>query len=123
LAGLADGDAVGCAVSRWQNGTAPPLRAAYVSMARDNVALAVQLGTASTVLKAIHHALTSEEPVAARIEKKPGARMLVLTGPNEPFAKALRREGSVVVTDANAEVNAPIYASSGTWGGAIVTFY
>jgi hypothetical protein len=113
-AGVAGGDAVDCARAapfpEWHKGTAPPLRAEYVSMARDDVALASRLGLSSRVLSAVYQALTSETPVAVRIEEKNGHRVLVLTAPNQAFAAALRREGSVVVTDANVEVNAPIYA-------------
>jgi len=65
---------------------------------------------ASRVLKTIHHALTSETPVAVRLEEVRDERVLTFTGAREDFAAALRREGPVVVTDASAEIHAPIYA-------------
>lgn len=107
------GDAVECARAAHfpeRHGTAPPLQFVYLSMARKSVSRATELGTASKVLRAIYHALTSESPVAARIERHGENRWLVLTGAREKLSQALRRDGAVVVTDASAELHQPVFA-------------
>lgn len=107
------GDAVDCAraapLPEGRSRKAPPLQSGYLAIAKRSVERAREYGTASRVLRTIHHALTSETPVAVRIEDG-RERVLVVTGARAAFAQALRRRGAVVVTDANAEVHVPIYA-------------
>lgn len=119
-ADLPDGDVVACAAAAPLSGRgrAPPIRWEYVAMLRKRVGLVAQLSAASRVLRTLHDALQPSEPeqpavlreVAARIEERDGARALVLTRHNQALAQALRRNGSVVVTDASADVFAPAYA-------------
>jgi hypothetical protein len=118
---LPDGDVIACAAAAplSQRGRAPPIRWVYVAMLRQRVGLATQLSAASRVLRTLHEALQPAEPdepallreVAARIDERDGSRALVLTRYNLALARALRRQGSVVVTDASADVFAPAYAS------------
>lgn len=106
-----DGDAVACAIAApfppERRNKVPPLDLLAVLRARQSIAYARELGTASKALKWVYHALASPVPVAARIDAE---RRLVLTSAREGLMDALRREGSVVVTDANADLHAPILA-------------
>lgn len=96
--------------------TAPPIESRYVWVSRASVGVARQVGTASKVLRAIWRACNGEEgQVVARIEERDGrdgarVRALVVTWSHEPLRRALLREGSCVVTDANADVQLPVYA-------------
>jgi hypothetical protein len=111
--GCPDGDAVECACAAPvadEGPAAPPVRLEHLSIAKRNVAHARKLGAASRVLRAVHHALTSETPVVVRLETRDERRVLHLTRVREQFAQALRREGSVVVLDANVDIWAPVYA-------------
>jgi hypothetical protein len=108
------GDAVDCArAAPFPEGrltTAPPLESTYVLLAKGSVERAKEIGNASRLFKTIHHALTSESPVAVRVEERRGDRVLLFTRADEQFAAALRRQGPVVLTDANAEIHLPVYA-------------
>jgi hypothetical protein len=84
---------------------APPIRHSNFFVAKRSITFATQLGNASRVLGALRHAVASTGPVAVRVEK----RGLVLTWAREDLAKALQRDGAVVVTDANAEIHVPVY--------------
>jgi hypothetical protein len=116
---LADGDIVACAAAAplSQRGRAPPIRWVYVGMLRGRAGLVAEVASASRVLRTLHEVLQPPAPdvpavlheVAARIEDLAGKRTLVLMRYNHVLAKALRRQGSVVVTDANADVFAPAY--------------
>jgi hypothetical protein len=108
-----DGDAVACARAAPladEGPPAPPVRWEHLAIAKKNAAHARKVGAASRMLRAVHHALTSETPVAVRLERREGHRVLHLTRVREPFAEALRRDGSVVVLDANVDLWAPVYA-------------
>jgi hypothetical protein len=87
---------------------APPLEAHGVFMAKRDHGYARRLGTASRVLGALYRVVKSSTPVSARVEERRGERVLLLTMIRAGFDRALRREGSVVVTDANARVHLPI---------------
>jgi hypothetical protein len=100
-------DAVGCvraALSDKAQSSAPPVRRSEALRARESVALATDLGRASKVLGAIHWALTAETVPAVRLEVRDEVRSVVITGPRESLARALRREGSCVVLDATPDV-------------------
>jgi hypothetical protein len=104
-------DAVACAMSaplEEKRGKAPPISYVYLRMARDSAEKATRLGAASRVLRTIHHALCSETPVAVRVELRAEERVFVVTQCNEQLAKVAKRQGAVVVTDANAELHRPI---------------
>lgn len=88
---------------------APPIRKADIHVAKQTVSYAQQLGNASRVLGALHRALTSGERVAMRIEERGDSAALVITSPQADLARALKRRGSVVVTDANAELHLPVF--------------
>ncbi len=82
----------------------PPVKYWEIRRARGNVGAARAIGGASRVLGMIHRVLTSEAHASVRLEDD---RMLV-TAPREDLVRALRREGSTVVTDANIDLHAPI---------------
>ncbi|MCU0690331.1 MAG: hypothetical protein MUF54_02915, partial [Polyangiaceae bacterium] len=106
-----EADAIACAIAApldERRGKAPPISFVHLRLARDSASRAQSLGTASRVLRTLHHGLTSETPVAARVEERAGERVLVVTRCNEQLAKAVKRQGAVVVTDANADLHAPI---------------
>ncbi len=106
-----DADAVECAVAApmdERRGKAPPISFVHLRLARESVTRAQTLGTASRVLRTVHHALIADTPVAVRVEERAGERVLVVTRCNEQLAKAIKRQGAVVVTDANGELHAPI---------------
>ncbi len=106
-----DADAVACAVAApldERRGKAPPISFVHLRLARESASRAQSLGTASRVLRTLHHGLCSDTPVAARVEERVGERVLVVTRCNEQLAKAVKRQGAVVVTDANADLHAPI---------------
>ncbi len=88
---------------------APPIHKAEIHVAKQTVSYAKQLGNASRVLGALHHALTSDDRVAVRVEERGDASALVITLPQADLARALKRRGSVVVTDANAEMHLPVF--------------
>jgi hypothetical protein len=62
----------------------------------------------SGVLRAVHHALASDYPVTVRVESRDELRRLVITAAREGVVDALRRDGPVVILDANADLHAPI---------------
>lgn len=96
-----------------RQGSAPPLSFLAILEARRDVKFAETLGTASYVLGALFHALTSEIHVAARIEEdKKGRRSLLLTRVRDYLNDALRREGMTVVIDENARHNLPLYTKA-----------
>jgi hypothetical protein len=86
----------------------PPLTFLATRGAKRSVDRAKALGTASSVLGLVYAALTSSAPVSVRLEGKDSYRKLLFTRALEPFAEAVRREGSVVVMDANAKIHLPI---------------
>ncbi len=83
---------------------APRLQRAALFAAKRSPPYARQLGTASKVFGTIRAALIAETPVAVRVD----TRGLVFTAAREDLTKAVRREGAVVLTDANAELHRPI---------------
>ncbi len=106
-----DADAVACAVAApldERRGKAPPISFVHLRLARESASRAQSLGTASRVLRTLHHGLCSDTPVAARVEERVGERVFVVTRCNEQLAKAVKRQGAIVVTDANADLHAPI---------------
>lgn len=109
-----DADAVECALAapfpRGHQGHAPPILKMAVDFALFDSKKAEQLGRISKVLKTAHHAISSDYPVVVRVESRREHRRLLVTSPREMLARALRRDGAVVVTDANAELHLPILA-------------
>ena len=87
---------------------APPLEAHGVFMAKRDPGYARRLGIASRVLGALYRAARATTSVSARMEERRGERVLLLTMIRAGFDRALHREGSAVVTDANAKVHLPI---------------
>ena len=88
---------------------APPLRHSDVYVAKQSVPYARQLGSASRVLGTLHRALTSRERAVVRVEKRNEVAALVVTMPALDLTDALRRQGSVVVMDANAALHLPVF--------------
>lgn len=86
-------------------GTAPPLQRDVVERLRFDIPRAKQLSKASRTAFIVHHALTSEAAVTIRVIEKDGTRMALVTRENELMQRALNRAGSVIVTDANAELH------------------
>ena len=109
-----EGDLVDCATAapfpEGHHGRAPPILRHIVELTLLVPARAKRLGRVSAVLRQVHHALASEVPVVLRVEIREERRVLLVTAPREGLARALRREGSVVVLDANVELHAPVLA-------------
>jgi hypothetical protein len=111
-------DAIACAKESYPpdladlGGTAPPLSAHGITLAKGDVGYARRIGTASRVLGTLYRAITADTPVSGRVEVREGERILLLTMVRTGFDRALHREGSVVVTDANAKVHLPILAKA-----------
>jgi len=97
------------AIAAERRSRAPPIQRADLHVAKGSERYAKQLGNASRVLGALHRAVTSADRIAMRVEKRAGAPSLVLTMPRASLARALQRQGAVVVTDANAALHLPIY--------------
>jgi hypothetical protein len=109
-----NGDAVDCVAAAHdpaRSSRPPPLRAVSVREAQRSVEAAIELGTASKVLGATYRAVKSTIPVAVRIEERAVlGRLLLMTFARDQLARALQREGAVVVTDANADLHVPVMA-------------
>jgi hypothetical protein len=107
-------DALACAKASYPpelaelGGTAPPLDGHGIMLAKRDVGYATRIGIASHVLGTLYRAVTTETAVSGRVELRDGERLLLLTMVRTGFDGALRRPGSVVVTDANAKVHLPI---------------
>jgi hypothetical protein len=87
---------------------APPIQRADIYVAKRSESYARHLGNASRVLGTLHRAVTAAG-AAMRVETRGDRPALVLTVPHDGLAAALRRQGPVVVTDANAELQLPTY--------------
>lgn len=89
----------------------PPIRPEHMHTAKRSFARALQLGAASKVMGTLHRAMTSEVEFAIRLVEhgRDKEKTIVMTAPREALQDALRREGAVVVMDANAELHRPIY--------------
>jgi hypothetical protein len=112
IAAETGGDAVDCAANAPlldARSQAPPLRQVELARARSSVARAKQLGRASGVLGRIHHALTASWQIIGSVEEVVGQPVLVLTAARRELTEALRRDGAVVVMDANIGIHADIY--------------
>lgn len=86
---------------------APPLRLGEAMRARRDVARAVELGRASGVLDGLWHGITSVPPHTVRVDERDGDRAATVCGLNPELVAALRRDGPVVVLDANASLHLP----------------
>lgn len=84
----------------------PPLKRSAIFFAKQSKENAHQIGAISRVLKAMYQAMCSKKLVGVRLDD----RGIVVTTTNAVLTKALQREGSVVITDANAKSNLPAYA-------------
>lgn len=113
--GRPDGDVVDCACHaafpERHHGTSPPLLRVAMDGIFSGTNQPRDVGAVARVLKTVHHALASEYPVTVRVDRtdENGPKLLV-TAPREQIARALRREGAVVVLDANVELHAPVLA-------------
>jgi hypothetical protein len=87
---------------------APPILRQEIFVAMRSLGYAAALGAGSKVLATLHRLMTSTDPAVVRVEQRADLATLVVTAPRDDFSKALRREGAVVVTDANAEIHLPI---------------
>lgn len=107
-----DGDVIVCAANavfpKRHHGTSPPLLRVAIDGVMSGVYSAHEVGAVAGVLKTVHHALASEYPVTVRVEREGDGARLLVTAPREQLARALRREGAVVVLDANADLHAPV---------------
>jgi len=94
-----------------QDGPAsPPLSFEQIALAREHPEHAERLGRASRTYSIVYQGAASDLPVAARVIQKGETRILVLTRARKTFVEGMRRDGAVVVLDANADIWAPIYA-------------
>lgn len=88
----------------------PPIQWSAMARARSSAALAQVLGSASRVCGLLYRAATSEAPVAFRVEGGAKGRVCVVSQVREAFVGALKRDGAVVVTDANVDLHVPLIA-------------
>lgn len=113
-------DAVACAKAAFDpdhdGARVPPVRRADAFAARRSPGLAAQIGRVSRVLQIVWLGLTCDPGgVVARIEERrprgssTPTRVLVVTLPDVQLREALRREGAVVVADANGRIHLPVY--------------
>ncbi len=106
------GDLVACAAAapfpKRHHGTAPPVLGTAIERVLGGFASSHEVGAVALVLKTLHHAVASEYPVSMRVERRGEERVLQVTAPREQLARALRRDGSVVVLDANVDLQAPV---------------
>lgn len=112
IAAETDGDAVECVANAPfmdARSRAPPLRQVEVARARRSVARAKQLGKSSGVLGTIYQSLTAPWQVVGSVEEVGGQPVLIVTAARQDLTEALRRDGAVVVMDANIGVHAGIY--------------
>jgi hypothetical protein len=107
LGALVDGAKSALAEERLSR--APPIRRSDIYAAKQSLSYAKQLGNASRVLGTLHRVLTTSDRVAVRVEQRGDAHALVVTMPCAGLTRALKRQGSVVVTDANAELHLPVF--------------
>jgi hypothetical protein len=84
----------------------PPARLNIVQQAMYNTEVARKLGVSSRVLKGMYRAMCSPKLVGVRLDD----RGIVVTSTNEILTNALQREGSTIITDANAKSNLDGYA-------------
>jgi hypothetical protein len=97
------------AIPEERRSRAPPIQRADIYVAKGSENYAKRLGNASRVLGTLHRAVTSSDRVAVRVEKRGDAVALVVTTGRADLTRALKRDGSVVVTDANAELHLPVF--------------
>lgn len=109
-----DGDVIACTRAapfpKRHHGTSPPLLRVAMDCVLSGLVQAREVGAVARVLKTVHHALASEYPVTVRVEREGDEAKLLVTAPREQLARALRREGAVVVLDANVDLHAPVLA-------------
>jgi len=86
----------------------PPLRATSALLARVSLDAAREIGTASRVMLTLARACHQPSLVSVRLEDEP--RRIVVTSTKGDLTDALRREGSVVAMDANADLHMPAFA-------------
>ena len=110
------------AIPEDHRGSAPPILRVHVFAARRLLDLARELGAASRVLRAVHAAVTADRPVAVRVDDRKGPRVLFLTRMREDLVQAVKREGAVVVADANVEIHAPVLAKVVGYDPPVHTF-
>lgn len=95
-----------------RHGVAPPIWYPELARARREPAFSIKLGTASRVLGALYHAISSEIQVAAQLEKQKNSKTacVKLTRVRDYLYQGFRRKGPVVILDPAAQCNLPIYA-------------
>ena len=109
-----DGNVVTCAANarfpERHHGTAPPVLRVAMDGVVSGVYSAHEVGAVAGVLRTVHRALASEYPVTVRVDRTGDEPALLVTAPREQLARALRRDGAVVVLDANVDLHAPVLA-------------
>jgi hypothetical protein len=105
------GDPLDCAIAaaeRVGTSRAPPLSYFALRRAKGSPDVARELGRASHLLHCLNRALIGPTPVTFRVREWRDGRVLIVTASNDTLSRALRREGAVIVTDANAELHLPV---------------
>lgn len=111
------------AVSEEHHRTGPPLKWAAIEMAKSSTELARRIGCASRVLHTLHATLTTTSEVKLHAELDgAGPPVAIVTRVRESLSRALNRVGSTVVLDANAALNAPLYAKAIGYDAPMHTF-
>jgi hypothetical protein len=88
---------------------APPLAFYTVPRAMRRQGHADRVGAASGLLAALHRLFAEPAAGFLRLRRQGTSTRALLTLPHPDLARALRRDGAVVVLDANADVNLPVY--------------
>lgn len=100
--------------------TRPPLRSDTARACRADIVLARIVGKVSYVLRALFRAMTNAD-ATVRLELEP--TRIVVTCPREDLTLALRREGSVVAMDANADLHLPAFTKVVGYEPPVHRFY
>ncbi len=97
------------AIEKGRVSKAPPLLLSSVPQAMRRLTHANALGAASGVLGTLRRFFEGKTPGLVRVRWLQGKPRLLFTMPRADLADALTRDGAVVVLDANADVNLPLY--------------
>lgn len=86
---------------------APPIQWVQMQIARRSPGRAHELGAASRVLDLLWRGLTARPAHAARVDARGDSRAVVITGLDEDLARAVRRDGPVVLLGADVALHLP----------------
>ena len=103
-------------------GTGVPIAEGMRMRLRLDYRSAEAVGNAANVLRLLRRAVMDEDDVAASVEERVGARILVLQALEAPMHNALRRGGPTLVMAADAEVVKPLIERAVGYAPPVHTF-